>query len=161
MICQGCGIEAPTKYVSFHQNIGALIMRFPKSIEGRLCKSCIHKYFWSMTGTTFFLGWWGTISFIVTPFFLLNNVGRYLLCIPMPAVPIDATVPTLTDEVVERLNRHAPGMFDRLNDGEEFERVVQTTSDVTGATPGQVILYIQAVAQAQAESPQFAEPAER
>ncbi|OWK45187.1 hypothetical protein FRUB_01518 [Fimbriiglobus ruber] len=34
MICQDCGVEAETKHVSFHQNIGALVVRFPKSIEG-------------------------------------------------------------------------------------------------------------------------------
>ena len=27
MICQSCGVEAPTKYVAFYQNIGMLVMR--------------------------------------------------------------------------------------------------------------------------------------
>jgi hypothetical protein len=39
MICQHCGVEAETKYVSFHQNIGALVVRFSKSIEGRLVQA--------------------------------------------------------------------------------------------------------------------------
>lgn len=39
MICQSCGVEAPTKYVAFYQNIGALVMRFTRSAEGRMCKS--------------------------------------------------------------------------------------------------------------------------
>src|SRR5262245_38885810 len=107
MICQDCGIEAATKHVTFHQNIGALVVRFPKSIEGNLCKSCIHRHFWSMTGTTMFLGWWGTISFLVTPFFLLNNIGRYLFCLGMPAVEEGAKQPRLTDEAIERIQRHA------------------------------------------------------
>ena len=34
MICQACGVEAPTKYVEFYQNIGAIFMRFHKSIQG-------------------------------------------------------------------------------------------------------------------------------
>ena len=84
MVCQDCGLEAATKHVAFHQNIGALVVRFPKSVEGELCKACINKHFWKMTGTTFFLGWWGMISLIVTPIFLLNNVGRYLFCLGMP-----------------------------------------------------------------------------
>ncbi|WP_410971682.1 hypothetical protein, partial [Salmonella sp. SAL4437] len=35
------------------------------------------------------LGWWGFISFFVTPLVLLNNIGRYLLCLGMapPARP--------------------------------------------------------------------------
>ncbi len=56
MFCQCCGIEAPTKKVAFYQNVGALVMRFSKSIEGELCKSCIHQNFWAMTTKTFFLG---------------------------------------------------------------------------------------------------------
>ena len=44
-LCQACGVEAPTKYVEFHQNVGALVMRFHKSYKGHMCKSCIHKYF--------------------------------------------------------------------------------------------------------------------
>ena len=87
MICQHCGVEAPTKYVEFYQNIGALVLRFHKSISGELCKSCIHRTFWSYTGVNMFLGWWGTISFLVTPFFLLNNTFRYLTCLTLPPVP--------------------------------------------------------------------------
>jgi hypothetical protein len=43
--CQSCGVEAPTKYVEFYQNIGALFMRFSKSIKGILCKNCINHCF--------------------------------------------------------------------------------------------------------------------
>ncbi len=85
MICQSCGVEAPTKHVAFYQNIGALVMRFSGSIDGNLCKSCVHEHFWKMTATNVLLGWWGVISFVVTPFFILNNVLRYALCLPMPA----------------------------------------------------------------------------
>src|SRR5437762_361868 len=116
MICQACGVEAATKYVSFHQNIGALVVRFSRSMEGYLCKSCIHKHFWSMTTTTLFLGWWGTISFIVTPFFLLNNIGRYLSCLGMPSVPRGASPPQLTEQAVERISPHAQELFQRLNE---------------------------------------------
>src|SRR6188508_1551016 len=86
MICQDCGVEAATKYVSFHQNIGALVVHFTKSINGKFCKSCINRHFWGMTGKTFLLGWWGVISFIITPFLLLNNIVRYVFCLGMPAV---------------------------------------------------------------------------
>lgn len=151
MICQDCGVEAATKQVSFYQNIGALVVRFPKSIEGKLCKSCIHKHFWSMTGTTMFLGWWGTISFIVTPFFLLNNIGRYLFCLGMPSVPADAAPPELTEEAVERIRPHMSELFRRVNDGEDFTSAVTLTAEVAGVTPGQVFLFTQAVLQAQAE----------
>ena len=77
MYCQVCG-NTPAKHVEFYQNIGALVMRFHKKIDANLCKPCINKYFWQMTGTTLILGWWGVISAIVTPIFLINNIVRYL-----------------------------------------------------------------------------------
>jgi hypothetical protein len=85
MYCEACGRKAPTKYVAFYQNIGALILRFHKSMEGELCKPCINKYFWEFTLVNLTLGWWGIISFIITPFFIINNVVRYLGCLGMPS----------------------------------------------------------------------------
>ena len=76
--CQGCGVTRPTQYVEFYQNIGLLFMRLNKSIKGNFCRDCISKHFWSFTGTTLILGWWGLISAILTPFILLNNIFRYL-----------------------------------------------------------------------------------
>jgi hypothetical protein len=76
--CQLCGRIAPTKYVDFHQNVGALVLRFHKSIKGYLCRDCISSTFWPFTVTTLLLGWWGVISFVLTPIILLNNIVRYL-----------------------------------------------------------------------------------
>jgi len=149
MICQDCGIEAPTKYVSFHQNIGALVMRFSKSVNGNLCKSCIHKHFWSMTGITFVAGWWGTISLIITPFILLNNMGRYVFCLPMAGVPHDATAPVLDEDALKRLQPHTVELVERINDGESFETVAQLIADRAGTTPGQIALYVHALVEAQ------------
>ena len=82
--CQACGKQAPTRYVEFHQNIGALVMRFRRSIKGELCKGCIHSNFWSMTMTTLCIGWLGTISIIIAPFMVINNIVRYASCIGLP-----------------------------------------------------------------------------
>jgi hypothetical protein len=35
--------------------------------------------------TTLFLGWWGMISFVLTPFILINNVYRYFSALSLPA----------------------------------------------------------------------------
>jgi len=82
--CENCWSESPTKYVELHQNIGLLVIRLNKSVKGNLCKACIRKYFWQFTTTTFFLGWWGIISFFVTLFILPNNVIRYLSSLGLP-----------------------------------------------------------------------------
>jgi hypothetical protein len=148
MICQACGIEAPTKYVAFYQNIGALVVRFHKSIEGNLCKSCIHKNFWGFTGTTFFLGWWGTISLFVTPFFILNNVGRYVFCLGMKPVPEGATKPELTEEAIAQLTPHVAEIFERLGNKEPLEQVADYYALRYGVTPGQVVQFVIAVAEA-------------
>ena len=53
-------------------------------VRADLCRPCIGRYFLSYTLTTLFLGWWGMISFVMTPFILLNNVGLYLLALRLP-----------------------------------------------------------------------------
>lgn len=84
MQCQACGARAPTKNVSFSQNIGVVLMRFHKSISGNLCRACIDSNFWSMTLTTLFLGWWGVISFFFTLFILPMNIITYLGALSLP-----------------------------------------------------------------------------
>lgn len=145
MMCQACGVEAPTKYVAFYQNIGALVMRFHKSMEGELCKGCIHKYFWEFTGITMLVGWFGTISLIITPFFLLNNFFRYLTCLTMPGVPEGAVPAELTEDAVNRLHPYTREIFDRIGQDEPFPRVIEDVGMRAGVTPGQVSLYVRAV----------------
>jgi hypothetical protein len=77
----------PTREVLFFQNIGALVMRFRKHIRGRLCRNCINDHFARTTLITSFLGWWGIISCILTPFLLLNNLFRYLSCLSLQPPP--------------------------------------------------------------------------
>ena len=77
MLCQACGRNAETRYVSYSQNIGMLVIRSSKSIKGNMCPDCAGKYFLEYTLTTLFLGWWGVISFIMTPFILIWNIVSY------------------------------------------------------------------------------------
>ncbi|MDX1964010.1 MAG: hypothetical protein SFX18_12720 [Pirellulales bacterium] len=149
MLCQHCGVEASTKYVAFYQNIGALIMRFTKSIEGNLCKSCIHKQYWSLTGTTAILGWWGMISLVVTPFLLLNNTVRYLFCLTMEPVGPGALAPTLTDAAVQKILPHTEELFNRMGNKEELPQVLTAIAQRAGVTPGQVLLFVRAVIEEQ------------
>ena len=87
LICQVCGVEAPTRYVEFYQNIGAVFMRFRRSIRGNLCRDSIHSRFWTMTSITLAVGWLGLISLIIAPIFIINNLSRYLTVLGMPRVP--------------------------------------------------------------------------
>ena len=149
MICQNCGVEAPTKYVAFYQNIGALVMRFSKSAEGNMCKSCVHRTFWEFTLMNLVLGWWGLISLIVNPFFILNNIARYVICLGMAPVPVGATQPQqLTDDVIERLQPLTEELFTQLNAGDDYERVVESIAMKAGVSEGRVVLYIHALIEA-------------
>lgn len=97
MICHACGKIAPTKHVKFHYNIGVIIIRFPRSIEGEICKSCVHKYFWQYQTITVLLGWWGIISVFLNTYFVLHNLFTYLGCLNMPG--------KFTDEQLRQLSR--------------------------------------------------------
>jgi hypothetical protein len=151
MLCASCGVEAPTRYVAFYQNIGALVMRFQKSVQGKLCKSCIHKYFWEFTLINLVCGWWGVISFCLTPFLILNNVIRYIGCASLPPVPPGATAPRLTEEVMQRLQPHIDEIIARLNAGQQLAQVAHTIAHRAGVTPGQVMVYVDALARAARE----------
>lgn len=78
MQCEACGIAAPTRHVTFHQNVGLLILRFPSSVKGHLCGGCIDQYFWRMSVISLLFGWWGVISFFYTLVTLPMNVLTYL-----------------------------------------------------------------------------------
>ena len=152
MYCQLCGVEAPTKHVTFHQNIGALVMRFYKGVDGNLCKPCIHKTFWTYQAFNLFLGPWGVISLIITPFFLIWNLIQYLMCLGMESPAPGATAPQLTDDFMQRIGPHTDYLFSRLQQGVTLADAAQDVSLRAGVTPGQVTLFVHALAARQQPS---------
>jgi hypothetical protein len=73
------------------QNIGMLVARQSKTLAGDVCRDCGMRAFKSMTLTTFFLGWWGVISLILTPIFLIGNLVAWssLRALPRQESPGD------------------------------------------------------------------------
>lgn len=98
-----------------------------------------------MTLITLLIGWLGTISLFLAPFFVLNNVFRYLGCLFMEPVPPDAATPRLTDEAADRIGPYTQEIVDRLNDDEDFEDVADDIADKARVSPGQVMLYLRAL----------------
>lgn len=90
MFCEHCGAEGPTRRVKFQQNIGMVYARRSSSIEQQLCRPCIERYFRSYTLTTLFLGWWGLISLVLAPIFILGNMAEYWRARSLPAPGIAA-----------------------------------------------------------------------
>ena len=76
--CKVCGKMRQTTYASFDYNVGLLVRRETYSVAGYMCRQCIHKKFWEYTSKNLLLGWWGTISLLVTPGYLVSNVYAYV-----------------------------------------------------------------------------------
>ena len=76
--CQSCGSTGKTVLAHFRQNVGMLVARQEKHIEGNLCRACTGKYFWQLTLTTAAVGWLGTVSLIVAPIYVIMNIATYV-----------------------------------------------------------------------------------
>jgi hypothetical protein len=72
--CEFCVRAGAAVEASFSRNVGMLIMRRAETIAGRHCARCLTWNFLRMQGLNMLLGWWGTISFVMTIFFSLSNV---------------------------------------------------------------------------------------
>jgi len=152
MICQSCGIEAPTRKVLFVQHIGAIVMFFHKRIGGRFCRHCVNKYFTEYFFITLVLGWWGLISVFATPVVLLIDIFNYFRAWTLEPVPTGATAPILTDDAIRRINPVSGDLIRRLNANEQLDMVAADVAARTGVTPGQVVRYVQAlIAQCKAQ----------
>ena len=143
MYCERCQVSAPTRHVTFYQNVGLLVMRFSRSLDGQVCKSCLHQSFWSMTMVNLLFGWWGIISLIVTPFFMLNNIWQYVANLGMEAVPAGAKHLELTDETIERIHPFIDRLVSELNDGQDIQAVADDIAQQAGVTSTQVLLFVQ------------------
>jgi hypothetical protein len=145
MICQSCGVEAPTQKVLFVQHIGAIVMFFHKRIGGLFCRNCVNKYFTEYFFITLVLGWWGIISVFATPVVLLIDLFNYFRAWSLPPVPAGATAPVLTDDAIQRINPLSGELVRRLNANEELEAIAGEIAARARVTPGQVVRYVQAL----------------
>ena len=102
--CEACRRVAPLRHARFMQNIGAVVLRFPRTVDGNLCKHCIDKYFFRFTGVTMLLGWWGVISFFYSAFSIPSNIVNWTRSFGMRAPPDDV------DSLREKRGRGAVGI---------------------------------------------------
>jgi hypothetical protein len=146
MICQSCGVEAPTRKVFFVQHIGAIVMFFHRRIGGLFCRNCVNKWFTQYFFVTLTLGWWGIISMFATPVVLIIDIVNYFRAWSLAPVPPGATAPVLTDDAIQRINPLAGDLIRRLNANEPLEQVATEIAARARVTPGQVVRYVQALA---------------
>ncbi len=55
-----------------------MVLMQTANFEGFVCASCNDLYFKDMTSHTAVLGWWGMLSFFITPVFLVMNLVCWL-----------------------------------------------------------------------------------
>lgn len=88
--CKRCGQHAPLKNTAFHRHIGMIVLMHHKQIDTQLCRRCIGEVFWDYTLITALAGWWGMISFFITPLVLVYNIVHYLGALSLPRTPAPA-----------------------------------------------------------------------
>ena len=149
MHCQACRQEVPeTRHVTFYQNIGLLILRFPSSVQGHFCKGCIHHYFWKMTLISLVAGWWGVISLITNCFFVINNIAQYVPCWLMQSAQAQPhQPPPLTESfrapALERMQKHHQDIIVSLEAGEPRKHLCERIADRAMVPATEVERYIQ------------------
>ncbi len=72
--CVACGSSGPTSPVRYLQNTGLLVALRMREVGGYACRGCSLRLFLRTTLHSAVLGWWGVLSFFLTPGFILNNV---------------------------------------------------------------------------------------
>lgn len=78
MQCSVCSEYAPTKYYEYNRNVGMIVLRKRYFIQGEMCEKCSSKNFNEFFFKNLYMGWWGLISMLVTPYFAGSNlVYRY------------------------------------------------------------------------------------
>jgi len=135
MLCESCRRDAALRDAEFFMNIGAIIMRFHWSKKGRMCSPCIHSTFWMYTLGTMLLGWWGIISFLVTPFLLIMNIFTYSIVFFAKPYPVDPPRPFLSKVNDEELERYRDEIFQRILKGESMQQVAEDIGARLGISP--------------------------
>jgi hypothetical protein len=139
MSCDSCRGPGPTSYAELRHNVGMFFMRQVHRTAGELCRPCLKRAFWRHTASNLTLGWWGTISFFMTWYFLFANIGEYTRALRELGAETRAAEPPPRviaegEEARERLAAFAHNVRLRLRAGEpagEIARDLSATHDVT------------------------------
>lgn len=112
-LCQRCGAVAPLKYIEFHRHVGMLVLMHHTTTRAHLCRNCIGAVYWSHTGVTALAGWWGIISFFVTPFVLIYNTIKYLMALSL-AAPVGPGFEVVVSSPIEAKGAGQPPVASEL-----------------------------------------------
>jgi hypothetical protein len=71
--CRSCG-SVPAADVTFRRNEGYILMRRTYVYRGPFCRDCGIAMFRKATAKALLTGWWGYISVVMTPVYLITNI---------------------------------------------------------------------------------------
>ena len=143
--CESCGVEAPTAHVSFTKNIGMFVARHEETVAGAFCKTCARRYYKDYQLINFLGGWWGMISAIITPVYILQNLGSWRGIKNMPEVPPGARVPLLNEGLWKHLVQFQPFIEQLFAEGAPPRHVTQRLAAESGVTPATADMFLREI----------------
>jgi hypothetical protein len=134
-------------FVTFKSNIGMLIVRQERVFSCNACKRCIKKQFWEMQTTNLVGGWWGTISAIITPIYLITNWVEYAKTSSLEDPGFiyrrpQETVSPLSEAEFAQLAAHAGAIHDSLLRAMTDEDIAFNLAPQIGLAPEKVQWYV-------------------
>lgn len=76
--CTVCGAQGPTWPLTYHSNVGVIIMHFRKATPMVACRSCVHVEYWKRFALLITVGWTSYFSVIIGPILLVLNTVAYV-----------------------------------------------------------------------------------
>jgi hypothetical protein len=133
--CETCGAYGPVQDATYHQNTGMLFMRQHRKAAGAFCRRCHFRIFWRLTLHTTILGWWGTISLVLTPLFIINNTALFIASQTLPGGA------RVAEDLLEQKRAYALNLLAT----KPLVTVVEVLVRDTGATQEQVLEWVESL----------------
>jgi len=136
VICERCGRVAPTAAVTFRSLLGLLVVRRTRELSAELCRDCLGEVFRGYTLVTAVGGWWGIISFFLTPVVLGQNVRQYLASrgLARPAAGAEQAL-AVAERTRPLVDNRAQWVNARLAQGCGLRQVAEELAREEGADP--------------------------
>jgi len=157
--CQRCYRSEPAHFVELHHNVGMLVMRQTHSTRASLCSDCLHEAYRHHLVRNMTLGWWGTISFFATLYYLFANTVTYVSALRtlrrLGAAPARAAAAATSaaadlspDETRARLEPFEHNVRLRLRAGDPIEDIGRDLAALRGVSPAAARGFVESLSSA-------------